>query len=133
MGEFYDTTPNTTIEGLFNASEAASPIIFILSVGADPTSQLLKFGKDKNKEINVISLGQGQGKKAEVLMEKARKAGTWVLLQNCHLAKSWMPRLEMVVENFTKPDFIENEEFRLILTSMPVDYFPVSVLQNGVK
>lgn len=37
-----------------------------------------------------ISLGQGQGIKAEKLIKEGTTKGTWVLLQNCHLAISWM-------------------------------------------
>jgi hypothetical protein len=39
-------------------------MIFILSTGADPTSSLIKFATEKGKTLTVISLGQGQGKKA---------------------------------------------------------------------
>ena len=44
-----------------------------------------------------------------------------------------MHDLEKIVEDFSVPNYIENEDFRLFLTSMPVEYFPVSVLQNGLK
>lgn len=55
------------------------------------------------------------------------------MLQNCHLAKSWMPNLENIVINFNAEEADMHPEFRLYLTSMPADYFPVTVLQNGVK
>jgi len=77
-----------------------------------------------------ISLGSGQQKAAEALIEKGKNQGLWILLQNCHLCLSWMPRLEMICENFQETD---NPEFRLWMTSMPTIKFPVSVLQNSVK
>jgi dynein heavy chain len=43
-----------------------------------------------------------------------------------------MPDLEHRVNQFQeRKDF--DPDFRLFLTSMPAPYFPVSVLQNGVK
>jgi len=84
------------------------------------------------KQLAVISLGQGQGKKAEKLINRAKADGSWVLLTNCHLAKSWMPSLEKIVVGFSD-NYNENVNFRLFLTSMPADYFPVPILQNGSK
>ena len=56
-----------------------------------------------------------------------------MLLQNCHLFKSWMPSLESLVASYQ--DNIEDvhSDFRLILTSMPDSHFPVSILQSGLK
>lgn len=56
-----------------------------------------------------------------------------MLLQNCHLAKSWMGELEKKIASFQEDNETDNPEFRLFLTSMPADYFPVSILQNSVK
>ena len=72
------------------------PLTFILSVGADPLQNLLRLAKDigkKSEDISIISLGQGQGPPAIRAIESSIKDGKWVILQNCHLGKSFLPTL----------------------------------------
>lgn len=99
-------------------------VIFVLSSGADPTSLLLRFATEKGfqDKLHVISLGQGQGPKAAALIDECSRAGHWCLLQNCHLAKSWMPALEAIVEQLADNQALLNPDFRLWLTSMPCTY-----------
>jgi len=131
LGEKFVNPPPFDLAGSYTDSNAMSPLIFILSPGADPGSNLYRFAAEKGREVASISLGQGQGPKAERLMDIATKDGGWVLLQNCHLATSWMPRLERLLDE-RDPKKI-HKDFRLWLTSYPSNKFPVAILQGGVK
>jgi len=133
LGEQFVEPRSTALSVLFGESNAITPIIFILSAGADPATSLYKFAEEMkfSKKLTMVSLGQGQGPRAEKLIIDGMEKGQWVLLQNCHLSPSWMPKLDHIIDGFTFDKV--NKDFRLWLTSMPTEKFPVAILQNGVK
>ena len=145
IGEKFSESPNASMADIYRDLDNKTPCIFILSTGADPTATLLRFAKkmDYADRLHIVSLGQGQGVVAQKLIDNGLKTGDWVVLQNCMLAKSWMPELDRIVFELSERIKEENSgvisgtpvhaDFRLFLTSAPADYFPVSVLQNGVK
>mmetsp|Transcript_46187 Transcript_46187/g.61138 ORF Transcript_46187/g.61138 Transcript_46187/m.61138 type:complete len:404 (+) Transcript_46187:2436-3647(+) len=133
IGEKYVKPPTFELANIYLESRSTTPLIFVLSPGSDPLKVLLKFAETKNKRPDPISLGQGQGERAQKQIEAALKSGDWVILQNCHLSVSWMPTLEKICEDIDSDPRSAHRDFRLWLTSYPSDAFPVSILQNGIK
>ena len=51
-------------------------------------------------------------------------------MQNCHLAPTFLPLLDGLIEEIVRDN---NNQFRLWMTTMPSDQFPVTIVQNSIK
>lgn len=130
MSDFYVKPPPINFDKIFAQSNAKSPIVFILSPGADPYSDIVALvDKLQISKFKAVALGQGMEGKAGNTIESGAMRGWWVMLQNCHLLVKWLKKLESILENLTKPD----KGFRLWLTTSPTDGFPLGILQKAIK
>ena len=131
LGEKFVQPPVLDYARIFSQSSPLSPMVFILSPGADPQSDIQKFCDEMGMtaRFKFVALGQGQGPIAEQLLEVGYKRGHWVLLQNCHLLASWLKTLEKILNEMKEP----HKDFRLWLTTEPTDKFPLGILQRSLK
>lgn len=133
LGEKYVQPPVLDYKAIFASSSCTTPVVFVLSPGADPAFDVFRLGEDMGfkpgGKLKYLSLGQGMGPKAAELLETGASRGLWVMLQNCHLLPSWLRHLEKLLEKITKP----HRDFRLWLTTDPTDRFPLGILQRSLK
>ncbi|XP_073737373.1 dynein axonemal heavy chain 10 [Callorhinus ursinus] len=132
MGEKYVQPPMISFEAIFEQSTPNSPIVFILSPGSDPASDLMKLAERSGfggNRLKFLAMGQGQEKVALQLLETAVARGQWLMLQNCHLLVQWLKDLEKSLERISKP----HPDFRLWLTTDPTEGFPIGILQKSLK
>jgi dynein heavy chain len=132
IGEKYVQPPVLDYELIFQQSEPNTPVVFILSAGADPDSAIQAVGENhgmSGSKFKFLALGQGQGPLAENMLDNGITRGHWVLLQNCHLLLSWLRNLESILVTMRNP----HPDFRLWLTTDPTDKFPLAILQRSLK
>ncbi|KAL0979348.1 hypothetical protein UPYG_G00183960 [Umbra pygmaea] len=132
MGEKYVQPPVISFEAIYDQSTTNSPIVFILSPGSDPATDLMKLAERSefgSSRLKFLAMGQGQEKVALQLLSTAASRGQWLMLQNCHLLVKWLKDLEKSLEMINKP----HPDFRLWLTTDPIKDFPIGILQKSLK
>ncbi|XP_063229306.1 dynein axonemal heavy chain 10 [Bacillus rossius redtenbacheri] len=131
LGEQYITPPVISLNNIYEQSTPTTPVVFILSPGSDPTSDLMKLADSTGGGVKFrhLSLGQGQEEAAVRLLETAIVRGHWLMLQNCHLLLRFVRDLEKLLESIADP----HQDFRLWLTTDPSPDFPIGILQRSLK
>ena len=124
----------------FEEAGPSTPIFFILSPGVNPLKDVEALGKklgftQAEKNFHNVSLGQGQEIVAETAMEEASREGHWVILQNIHLVKTWLPSLEKRIEECCSNS---HNDYRLFLSAEPAPtpeghIIPQSILEAAIK
>ena len=133
LGEKFVTPPPLNLMNVFKDSSPLTPLVFIITPGIDPVDEVtgVVSAMDMEKYLRCYSLGRGRGQGAEELILDSAEKGFIVLLQNCHLSLSWMPRLEFLIDHLD-PEKV-HERFRLCLVTMSDDRFPIGILYQGTK
>jgi dynein heavy chain, axonemal len=130
MGPKYVESVADTVDRLYNEINAFSPVIFLLSAGADPTESVETLARKKKTGISCVSMGEGQEAVAMRAINTATVNGEWVLLQNCHLGLAFMESME---DLFAKIREACSPQFRLFITTEPHPRFPIGLLQMSTK
>lgn len=133
LGNEFNTPPSLNLMKVFRESLPTTPLIFITTPGIDPQDEIIGIAAslEMDKYLKSYSLGHGRGPGAEELILDGAERGFWILLQNCHLSLSFMPRLEYLIDNLDPKKV--HERFRLCLVTMSDDRFPIGVLYQGTK
>ncbi|CAG4949545.1 unnamed protein product [Colias eurytheme] len=129
LGPRYVEPPVLDIKAAWEESTWKTSLLFVLSPGVDPTASLIQLAQDVKMfdKFQSLSLGQGQAPTAAKMLSHGMKEGGWVFLANCHLACAWLGSLRGLDNPRIHP------RFRLWLSSMPDDKFPLAVLQRSIK
>lgn len=86
MGEKYVTPPVISFEAIFEQSTPLSPIVFILSPGSDPASDLMKLAERSGfggNKLKFLSMGQGQEKVKSRFLITGDEITNMVFRTNC--------------------------------------------------
>lgn len=83
MNDYYVKSPPINYQKIYDQSTEKTPIVFILSPGADPFNDVQKLvdvvGLGQNK-FKFLALGQGMGDTAKQYIESGAMRGYWVML-----------------------------------------------------
>ena len=135
LGPKYVEPVTDKLEGIYDGMKNSVPVIFLLSMGADPTDSIIHLCRKRKCElVATISMGEGQEKPAMAALNQAASNGGWVLLQNCELGLGLMDKMEDLLIKLRdgEPDRFD-PSFRLFITACPHPDFPLGLLQMSTK
>jgi dynein heavy chain, axonemal len=133
MGPDYTEPVTDTVENVYDQMVERVPVIYLLSVGADPTDAIETLAKKKKQTVQAVSLGEGQEVYAKKAITNGLLNGTWVLLQNCELGLDLMFKMEGLLKVWFADDAEITDGFRLFFTAAPHPEFPLGLLQMFTK
>lgn len=133
MGPKFTETATDTVDTVYREMEATTPVIYLLSAGADPTDSIETLARRKRRTIECVSMGEGQDVVALKAINTATSNGSWVLLQNCHLGLDFIDTLEDIFLKLKAPESQCSPDFRLFLTTESHEKFSIGLLQMSTK
>lgn len=132
IGKEFTEPPTFDLNASFKETNYTIPLLFVLSTGSDPINDLKSLAESYGRKIEFVSLGKSMDKIALSKIEDVKLKGGWIILQNCHLSLSFLPKLEDVIEQLQSNNTIDSN-FRLWLTSMSSPNFSINISKLSIK
>jgi dynein heavy chain len=132
IGKEFTEPPAFDLNSSFKETNYTIPLLFVLSTGSDPINDLKSLAESYGRKIEFVSLGKSMDKIALSKIEDVKLKGGWIILQNCHLSLSFLPKLEDVIEQLQSNNTIDSN-FRLWLTSMSSPHFSINISKLSIK
>lgn len=112
-------------------TNSKTPVILISSPGQDPLEDIMNLARQENirSEINFLSLGENQENIGLEMLENSCENGNWMIIQNAHLLVALIKDIERYLDNSRTV----HDDFRLWITTKPIDTFPIGMLQSSLK
>jgi len=140
LGDRFMTQEPFSLAATFPNSTYQTPLFFVLFPGVDPGEEIealgtsLGFTETKGNFVS-ISMGQGQEKNGENVLDRFTLEGGWAFLQNVHLMQAWLPILERKLEIATEQGHVD---FRCFVTAEPPGLpdqmlIPEGIMQSAIK
>ena len=133
MGPKYVEPVTDTVDSVYREMDAVTPVIYLLSAGADPTDSIETLARRKRKDIECVSMGEGQDVVAMKAINTATSIGSWVMLQNCHLGLEFIDSLEEILLKLRAPESGCSPDFRLFITTEPHPKFSIGLMHMATK
>eukprot|EP00884_Botryococcus_braunii_P010094 jgi/Botrbrau1/19086/Bobra.0077s0003.2 len=141
MGSNYVNQDALDLGAVMSEATRGTPIFFILFPGYSPNKEVEVYAAStgrttQNGGFTLISMGQGQEKVAEAVLDKYIKEGGWVFLDNVHLMQAWLPTLERKLETAAET---AHADFRCFFSAEPINgapqakIVPEAILQSCIK
>lgn len=107
--------------------DAFHPLLLCSAPGHDVSGRVESMAREQKKEITAIAMGSVEGyTTAERMVSSASKAGSWVLLKNCHLCTDWLQ--DSLMKKLQAIGSGPHPDFRLFITS-EISKLPTSLLR----
>ena len=116
------------LDELCNFGNCSTPLLCIFKSGFDPTTLIVNLAKKKHVTVDTVTLTKSHKSTIATLVSKGTLNGSWVVLQNAHLALDLLGDIEFEI---LKQDV--SAEFRIWLTTEPVEAFPIGFLRLSLK
>lgn len=135
MGSQYVNQDSFKAQAVMEESSCSTPIFFILFPGYSPSKEIELYANKQGKtvengQLTLISMGQGQEKPAEAVLDKYIKEGGWVFLDNVHLMQGWIPQLERKLEIAAET---AHPDFRCFFSAEPINGAPFAKIVPEVR